>query len=394
MQSLSDKKVTIAIFVPDALTALQQWIKVQNQNFPSNLRLIIIGGQALSAEVINQTRQLCNHEPCIVNVYGPAEAVIATTTYQCPAPVGNDPIPIGRPLPTTQTFVMDTHGQLLPAGISGELYIGGRALARGYQNQPDLTEAAFVRNPFASPEDRHLGFDRLYRTGDRVKWLDNGELLYVGRMDQQIKIRGFRIEPSEIEQCLKSINGVRQAIVQPRSRQQSTTKSGSHYDYLVAWYTVEQPLDETKLREQLKLKLPSYMVPEIYIPVDAPNGLLDAEALPEPELELAGEYAPPTNATENRLCRLWQTLLQVKRVGIHDNFFQCGGDSLTAVNFCQLINRVIPEELPLSVLFQQPTVSEFARFILRTKTDLSAIDFLDENFVRGLSETGDPVKPP
>ena len=390
LQSISKKKVTVAIFAPDALTALQQWIKVHNQNVPSNLRLIIIGGQALSADVMNQTRQLCDHKPFIAHVYGPAEAIIATTSYESPAPVGNDPIPIGRPLPTTQTFVMDSLGQLLPAGISGELYIGGKALARGYQNQPDLTEAAFVRNPFASSEDRHSGNDRLYRTGDRVKWLDNGELLYLGRMDQQIKIRGFRIEPSEIEQCLKRMNGIRQAIVQLHSRQQSTAGTGD--DYLVAWYTAEQPLDDTELRERLKLELPSYMVPEVYVPVDSANGQLDAGALPEPELPLAGQYAPPTNATEDRLCQLWQSLLRVERVGIHDNFFQCGGDSLMAVKLCQMINRVMPEELPLSVLFQQPTVSELARFILRAKSDLSAIDFLDENFVRGLSATGSPVK--
>ena len=390
LQSISKKKVTVAIFVPDALTALQQWIKVQNRNFPSNLRLIIIGGQALSADVMNQTRQLCDHKPCIAHVYGPAEAVIATTSYESPAPVGNDPIPIGRPLPTTQTFVLDSLGQLLPAGISGELYIGGKALARGYQNQPDLTEAAFVRNPFASSEDGHSGNGRLYRTGDRVKWLDNGELLYLGRMDRQIKIRGFRIEPSEIEQCLKCMNGIRQAIVQLRSRQQSTAGTGD--DYLVAWYTAEQPLDDTELREQLKLELPSYMVPEVYVPMDSANGQLDAAALPEPELQLAGQYAPPANATEDRLCQLWQSLLRVERVGIHDNFFQCGGDSLMAVKLCQMINRVMPEELPLSVLFQQPTVSELARFILRTKSDLSAIDFLDENFVGGLSAIGYPVK--
>ena len=272
--------------------------------------------------------------------------------------------------------MLDNWHNPVPVGIDGSLYLGGIALATGYLHRTDLTAAAFVSNPFASPEDQRLGYDRLYRTGDRVRWLDSGELLYVGREDQQIKIRGLRIEPGEIEQCLESIAGIHQAVVLPRSRQTSSGDAPGHYDYLVAWYIAERSLDEAALQEQLRQKLPAYMLPAVYMPVDSfpvtANGKLNAKALPEPALHITDDYVAPTNATEARLCQLWQTLLAVEAVGLHDNFFHLGGDSLLAIRLCQKISNELSVEAPVALLFQYPTVARLAPQLTRQVTPIPA----------------------
>ena len=379
LKLVDQHRVSIALFVPDALAALQFWLQQRQQLLPNSLRLIFIGGQALTAELVSGIRGVCPHDPVLVNAYGPAEAVIVSTTYLCPQGVAEGPVPIGRPLPNTQVFVMDNHGQPLPPGIAGELYIGGKALASGYLDRPEQTATAFVSNPFATAAERASGADRLYRSGDRVKWLENGVLLFLGRRDQQIKLRGFRIEPKEIERCLMTITGIRSAVVLPCARE----SDGGHYDYLTAWYIPEktavdsthavEPMDENYLREVVSQKLPNYMIPDVYVAVDhfplTANEKLNIKALPQPKLPIK-DYVAPTNAMQSLLCRLWQSLLSVGRVGIHDNFFHLGGDSLLAIHLCQLISNEFAVEVPVALLFQYPTVANLAP---QLKNEVSSI---------------------
>ena len=374
---IDQRRVSVTIMVPSILEEIILWMEQNQRAMPTSMRMLACIGEPLSATLANRTLSLCSGHGCLYNVYGPAEATIHVTTRQYwQDQQHHGDVPIGKGIANTRLYVLDNWHNPVPVGIDGSLYLGGIALATGYLHRPDLTAAAFVSNPFASPEDQRLGYDRLYRTGDRVRWLDSGELLYVGREDQQIKIRGLRIEPGEIEQCLESIAGIHQAVVLPRSRQTSSGDAPGHYNYLVAWYIAERSLDEAELQGQLRQKLPAYMLPAVYMPVDSfpvtANGKLNAKALPEPTLHITDDYVAPTNATEARLCQLWQTLLAVEAVGLHDNFFHLGGDSLLAIRLCQKISNEFSVEAPVALLFQYPTVARLAPQLTRQVTPIPA----------------------
>ena len=321
----------------------------------------MVTGETFNDDLAHRFITACPHHTLVFNAYGPTETAVATTAQVRLSPAQNrDSLSIGKPLTNTRVYVLDQYLQPVPVGIPGELYIGGHGLARGYLNQPELTKAAFIDVPSLPPEIH----GHVYRTGDKVKWLDNGELLYIGRIDQQVKIRGHRIEPAEIEQTLTTIPGITRAFVQPRSR---SNDSQDQYDYLVCWYTCEQPQVEASLQAQLRQKLPEYMIPKAFIAVESfpmtRNGKLDRKALPEPEISSHVQYAPPTTADETRLCDLWQELLNIEQIGIHDNFFQLGGDSLLAIRLCQRIGQVFSIEVPVALLFQHPTVTALAQHI-------------------------------
>jgi amino acid adenylation domain-containing protein len=346
----------------------------------SGLRELFTGGEALS---VDHVRRMLAAAPALrlCNGYGPTECTTFTTTYEIPADLPADiaSIPIGRPIADTQLYVLNACGEPLPAGVIGELYIGGEGLARGYLKRPELTAERFVANPFGAPGEC------LYRTGDHVRFRDDGVVEFVGRIDDQVKIRGFRIELSEIEAVLSQHPGVRACAVLARADTPGDKR-------LVAYIVAEGATPPAHaLRAHLAATLPEFMVPARYVVLDAmpvtANGKLDRRALPAPDRsrpELAAAYEPPVDAVERALCAAFAALLDIDAVGRHDNFFELGGNSLLAVRLIENLRGehairacLAADAAPIAttLLFRHPTPAAFAA-ALRTKTDAddTAID--------------------
>jgi acyl carrier protein len=289
----------------------------------------------------------------LLNNYGPTEATVNATAHPVvPAPV----IPIGRPLANTQIYLLDRRGEPVPAGVEGEIYIGGDGVARGYLNRPELTAERFVRNPFSDDTNA-----RMYKTGDLGRWLADGNLEFLGRNDFQVKIRGFRIELGEIEAKLSGYAGVREAVVIAREDVPGDKRLVA---YLVAAEGVE--LSGAELREALGRELPEYMLPSAFVQLDAmpltANGKLDRRALPVPDaLALAvREYEAPQGPAEEAVAEIWQEMLKVPRVGRHDSFFELGGHSLLATRIMAAINARFGIDVSVRDVFESPTVVALA----------------------------------
>ncbi|MEH2377489.1 MAG: amino acid adenylation domain-containing protein [Nostoc sp.] len=315
---------------------------------------MISTGEALPRDLANQ---LLPKGACLWNLYGPTETTIWSTGYK--VTTGNKAIGIGCPLANTQIYILDSHLQPVPIGISGELYIGGEGVARGYLNRPDLTAERFISNPF-SPNPK----SRLYKTGDLARYLPDGHIEYLGRIDYQVKLRGFRIELGEIETALLQHPGVKEAVVIVR---EDTPNENSLVGYIVA-ETGEDSLQViSQLRRFLKQQLPDFMVPTIFMALEAmpltPNGKVDRKALPEPDAsrpELEANYVAPRTPIEQEIADIWRQVLNLKRVGIYDNFFELGGYSLLAIQVVSRVRQALQVEILMSNLFQLPTVADLA----------------------------------
>jgi len=306
---------------------------------------ILCGGEALDRSLANQ---LLSHTQEVWNLYGPTETTIWSAAYQVKEVVksAKNIIPIGTAIANTQFYLLDQQQQLVPVGVVGELYIGGVGLARGYFNRPDLTNEKFILNPFGENQAQ-----RLYKTGDKARYLPNGELEYISRIDHQVKIRGFRIELREIEVSLGLHPAIKGCVII------------SHEDKrLVAYYVAREQLDNQQLREYLKSKLPDYMIPTAWVQLDAlpltPNGKVDRNSLPIPDFTPTANYTAPSTPQEEILANIWQEVLNVEQVGIDDNFFELGGHSLLATQVVSKIRQSLSIELPLRSLFEFPTVAE------------------------------------
>ena len=306
---------------------------------------VLCGGEALPPHV---AERLLDHVPEVWNLYGPTETTIWSTVQRVTC-VRAD---IGRPIANTRICILDERLQPVPAGIRGELYIGGAGVARGYSNQPALTAERFIADPFV--ED-----GRLYKTGDLGRWRQDGSIEYLGRNDFQVKVRGFRIELGEVEARLCELEGVRQAVVLVR-------EDSPGEPYLAAYHTGTQ-LAAEKLREQALSGLPHYMVPAVYIHLDdlplTPNGKLDRKALTAPDANPGRTYESPQGHIEQTMATLWSQLLDVERVGRHDNFFELGGHSLLAVQLVARIRRELGVDVSATVLFRHVTLRALAETI-------------------------------
>ncbi|MEU0398711.1 amino acid adenylation domain-containing protein [Streptomyces sp. NPDC006197] len=296
----------------------------------------------------------------LVNMYGPTEATVYVTHHRVTEREvrAGGAMPIGRPLPSYRVFVLDATGAPVPVGVTGEVYIAGAGLARGYLNQPELTAEAFLPNPFGGPGER------LYRSGDLARWRADGTLMCLGRADGQVKIRGFRIETGEVEAALTSHPEVSDAAVVPHTQDDRTFLVG----HVVAPGWEEADLD--RLRAHLAATLPEFMVPAAFLLRDSlpvtPSGKIDRRALPAPDpqqWESRTGYQAPESVTEEALVAIWQELLGSDRVGIRDNFFTVGGDSLLAVRMASRINASFGTSLSPRALFDRPTIEETAREI-------------------------------
>ncbi|MGZ4164918.1 MAG: non-ribosomal peptide synthetase, partial [Tumebacillaceae bacterium] len=321
-------------------------------------RKIIIGGEALYADDV--AFWLDNAPDTeLINEYGPTETVVGSIVHTVSRDLEvSGSIRIGRPIANTQIYLLDNHQQLVPVGATGEIYIGGAGVARGYLNLPELTAERFVAHPFTDKQD-----ERLYRTGDLARYLANGDLEYLGRIDHQVKLRGFRIELGEIEAVLAQHPAVREAVVVVREDVPGDQR-------LVAYVVAkDEALASTELRGYVANHLPEYMVPSAYmlletIPLTA-NGKVDRKALPVPDAtrHAESEFVAPRTETEEQLAEIWQEVLRVEQVGIYDNFFELGGHSLMATQLLSRMRNAFEVELSLRLLFEMPTIASIAAHI-------------------------------
>nr|WP_036774510.1 non-ribosomal peptide synthetase [Photorhabdus australis] len=313
---------------------------------------LILGGEAPGAALL----QTLSSRAILFNAYGPTEITVCATAWRCPSNYKDTLIPIGRPTANTRLYLLDAHGQPVPLGAVGELYIGGEGVARGYLNLPDLTDERFLTDPFSGVANA-----RMYRTGDLVRYLPDGNLVFIGRNDQQIKIRGFRIEPGEIEARLTEHLAIREALV---------LALGDGLAKRLVAYVVAEPDDGlvNNLRAHLSTILPDYMVPAAFVRLDAfpltPNGKLNRQALPVPGEDAFARqiYQAPQGEIEIALAAIWCELLEIEQIGRNDDFFALGGHSLLAV---RVMNRVADfgVQLPLTTLFQSSSLMALAEVV-------------------------------
>ncbi len=336
--------------------------------------VLVLGGEQLSAALLRRWKQELLPRARFVNEYGPTEAVVGCSVWWLRDETGLAQLegltaPIGRPIGNTELYVLGAERQLLPWQSVGELYIGGAGVARGYLNQAELTAARFIDSPFSEG-------GRLYRTGDLVRWLGSGELQFVGRSDDQVKLRGFRIELGEIEQQLETVGGVKAAVVLAREDEPGRKR-------LVAYVAVngERQSDaelSNQLRQALQTRLPEYMVPSAFVLLDelplTVNGKVDRRALPAPEGESQlAAYVAPRNAVEQALCEVWQEVLKRERVGIEDNFFSLGGDSILSIRVVALLkSRGIA--LGINDIFQHQTIALLAAQARAVESEGAALE--------------------
>ncbi len=323
---------------------------------------MLCGGEAIPFDL---AQALLPRGAALWNLYGPTETTIWSMI--CRLYTHDERVRIGRPIGNTQVFILDQTRRLLPIGVPGELYIGGAGLARGYLHRAELTAERFVPHPFSNEPGT-----RLYRTGDLARYLPDGSIECLGRLDNQIKIRGFRIELGEIEAALRVLSPVRDAVVISR---EDSSGAGS----LIAYVLMDQgrPPAIPSLRAALREQLPEYMVPAVFVPLEAfpltPNGKVDRHALPMPlpEEKSAVGYVMPTVMLHYQLTWIWEELLKVRPIGITDNFFELGGHSLLAARMVDRIEQACGKRIPLATLFTEPTIEHLTRVLLSQEGDAS-----------------------
>jgi amino acid adenylation domain-containing protein len=318
------------------------------------LRAVMCGGEALPTQLVTRFRSRSKAK--LYNVYGPTETIIDSACWLCDGADGRSSSPIGRPIPNVRMYILDGAFRPVPIGVAGHLHIGGVGLARGYLNRPELTAEKFIPDPFSAEPGA-----RLYKTGDLARYLPDGNIEFLGRGDHQVKIRGFRIELGEIERALGEHPAVREAVVLAREDVPGDKR-------LVAYAVAEAGADE--LRRFLKHKLPDHMVPAVFVLLDAlpllSNGKTDRRSLPAPDRtrpELDKAFVAPRTPTEEQLAEIWVQLLDIERVGIHDDFFDLGGHSLLATQLVSRMRQAFAVEIPLRRLFEAPTVAGLAESI-------------------------------
>ncbi|NJO96370.1 MAG: amino acid adenylation domain-containing protein [Pleurocapsa sp. CRU_1_2] len=354
---------------------------------PETLRLVIIGSESALPDRLKIWQQQVGQRVRLVNIYGPTETTIGATLCDLSRSIADETtVPIGRPIRNVQAYILDSYLQLVPVGVPGELYIGGVGVARGYLNQPELTIERFIPNPFEKSEvtkalaacsqksevnsqfllpTSYFLPPTLYKTGDLARYRLDGNIEFLGRIDRQVKIRGFRIELEEIEAVMSQHPGIRETAIVVR---EDRPGNKCLVAYLV--HKPQQTLTITELRSFLKEKLPEYMVPSIFMQLDAlpltPNGKVDRRSLPEPEQtrdELETAYVAPRTPLEQQLAEIWAQVLGIETVGIHDNFFALGGHSLLITQLFAQMRDTFKVNLSLRGLFKEPTVANVAETI-------------------------------
>jgi len=349
----------------------------------SGVKQLLIGGESISVDHVRRALEILP-ETQIINGYGPSECTVFTCCYAIPKQITENihSIPIGKPIGDRTVYILDENLHRVPIGIPGELYVGGASVARGYLNQPVLTSEKFIPNPF-------IQGDTLYKTGDLVRRLPNGNLEFIGRIDTQVKIRGFRIELAEIEAVLMQNPDIKQVLVIARE-----DESGKKF--LVAYLvTKDNSPTSSSFRNFLKEKLPDYMIPTAFVVLSAfpltPNGKVNRLGLPIPEgfqRNVEVDFVLPRTATEQELATIWTEVLKLKQVGIYDNFFELGGHSLLATQVISRLREAFSLDFPLRYLFENPTIAELAHKVMEQQIEQAENDALAQILgeVDGLSD--------
>lgn len=323
------------------------------------LRVVHVGAENCAPHLVNRHHQL-HPLAALLNEYGPTETAVWCTQYDCPPSPAGDAIPIGRPVSNAQVYLLDERLEPVPIGVRGHVCVGGRGVARGYLKRPDLTAEMFVPDPFGAEAGA-----RLYRTGDMARYEADGNIIFLGRIDQQVKLRGYRIELGEIETKLGEYDGVVQAVVIIR---EDTPGDRRLVAYIVGDNKHEPAIPE--LREHLKNTLPDYMIPTAFVLLDdlplTKTGKLDLHALPSPEdmrLGPVAEYVAPRTNLERLLSETWQEILGIRQIGVHDNFFDLGGDSLRAALLIHKLKEELGDYIYVVALFEAPTIATLAAYL-------------------------------
>ncbi|MCP5053948.1 MAG: amino acid adenylation domain-containing protein, partial [bacterium] len=359
---LKTEKVTILNQVPSAFYNLMSEESgriseaSEKTEPPLQLRYIVFGGEALKPTVLKEWKEKYP-DTKLINMFGITETTVHVTYKEIRSPeiregVGN----IGRPIPTTTALVVDDNLKLVPPGVEGQLCVGGDGVARGYLNQPELTSEKFVKNPYDPSEGK------IYKSGDMVKLTHSGDMEYIGRTDHQVQLRGFRIELGEIENKLLQINKIQKAVVINKENNSGDTILCA---YLVADKELNRELAVSELREYLNGKLPDYMIPGYFMYLEeiplTPNGKVDRNCLPEPEVTSTEEYITPRNRLEEQMVEIWKHSLNLEQLGVEDNFFNLGGDSIKAIRLVSAINKQLNTSIRLVDLFTHNTIRELAQ---------------------------------
>ena len=338
---------------PTHLTALNSLLAESEPKQRS--RVLIVGGEALRSETIQGWRNLS--EDCrIINEYGPTETVVGSCIFELlDRPQGYDSVPIGTPIANTQLYILDAEMQPVPGEIPGDIYIGGDGLARGYFNRPEVTAEVFIPNPFSQEPGT-----RFYRTGDKGKFLEQGVMAFLGRSDHMVKIRGYRVEMGEIESVLCQHPAVREAVVIDWDQNENDKRLAAY------WVGEKDEITVSELKSYVRAELPDYMVPSVFMVLDAlpltPSGKIDRKALPPPDhtrADIQQEYVAPSSQQQKILADIWSEVLGVEQVGIHDNFFKLGGDSILSILIISRAKQAGFHFTPKQ-MFQYQTIAELA----------------------------------
>jgi acyl-coenzyme A synthetase/AMP-(fatty) acid ligase/aryl carrier-like protein len=339
--------VTLVNTVPSAIAEL-----IRAWDLPPGVRTVNLAGEPLPEPLVAAVYRRGTVRR-VLDLYGPTE----TTTYSTfTERQPGAPATIGRPIANTTIHILDAHHQPVPIGVTGEIYIGGAGVARGYWARPELTAERFIENPFG--EDG----SRLYRTGDLGRWRTDGQIVYLGRADRQVKVRGHRIEPGEIEAVLTQEPAIREAAVI------ATTEADGEVR-LVAYVVASAEMPATSsLRDALKQRLPDFMIPSVFVALDTfprtANGKLDRGALPGTDApRLAAEVIEPRDEEERRVAEIWRQVLKIPRVGVHENFFDLGGHSLAAMQVASRLRESAHAEVNFLDVFERPTIAGLAEVL-------------------------------
>jgi amino acid adenylation domain-containing protein len=377
--------VTHINFVPSMFNAFVDYLDHENICKCSGLKYIFLAGEALLPQIVNKFRNL-NKNIRLENLYGPTEAAVYASAYSLSQWHKGDHIPIGKPLPNVKLYILDKNNYLQPVGIPGELCITGAGVARGYLNQPELTAEKFIEQVTGAGDRcrwkkepgkginmsyRSYGSyisKKIYKTGDLARWLVDGNIEFLSRIDHQVKIRGFRIELGEIENQLLKYSEIKESVVLAREKQDG--------DKHLCAYIVAKPggIDINKLREYLSVRLPDYMIPSYFVclekvPLNS-NGKIERKALPEPETKSQKIYVPPKDHVEKKLAGIWSEVLGLPKIGVDDNFFELGGHSLKAVILVSRVHKKFSIEFPLNKVFSGPTIRAMTQFIKNAKKSI------------------------
>ena len=366
-ETIKQRRVTILDIVPsywrsciDALASLDTPTRVALLD--NNVRLVLTASERLLPDLPMKWRSELGQESQLINMFGQTETTGIVTTFRIPSndQLDKTHIEIGGPIASTHIYLLDEQRRLVQVGAVGEIYVGGPTLGRGYLNRPESTAEKFIPNPFSNDSD-----DRLYKTGDLARYRPDGSIEFIGRLDDQVKIRGMRIEPGDVEAVLIGCPGIKEAAVVPGEDETNNRR-------LIAYVVPKngEITTTSALRNFLSAKLPEYMIPSAFVVLDAlprlPSGKLDRHTLPSPDYvrpELDRPHVAPRTSVQLQLLRIWQAVLGVGGIGITDNFFDLGGNSLAALYLLTHINKAFSKKLPLAALYQAQTVEDLADLV-------------------------------